>query len=369
MSGPTAPAAPAVAERGPGTLHIELPGIGEPETLVARRRELPAAGPGQAIVRMEATGVSFAEQQMRRGKYYDQPPFPFVPGYDLVGVVERLGPGAAELAPGLREGLRVAAITKTGAWAERVRVDAGDLVAVPEGLDPVAAETVIVNGVTAWRMLHRVARPPAGGWIVVLGAAGGVGSVLVLLARHAGLRVIGVGSGRQQAAIEALGAAAVDYAAEDVSERVRQLAPGGVAAVFDHVGGEGIAGSWRMLAPGGTLVAYGTASTKDDPGDPRLPVLKLLARLAVWNALPNRRRARFFNLWAGRRRLRRFQAAMRADLQAVLALARDGTIAAPVAERFPLSRAAAALRFAETRGLTGKVVLVPDAPATARRPA
>jgi len=67
---------------------IELPGIGEPETLRLRTRELPAPGPGQALVRVEASGVSFAEQQMRRGKYYDQPDFPFVPGYDLVGIVE-----------------------------------------------------------------------------------------------------------------------------------------------------------------------------------------------------------------------------------------------------------------------------------------
>src|SRR3712207_8439188 len=130
---------------------VELPGIGEPESLRLRTRDLLPPGPGQAVVRVEASGVSFAEQQMRRGKYYDRPPFPFVPGYDLVGVVEALGPGTA----GVAAGDRVAAITKVGAWADRVVVDAGDLVPVPDGLDPVAAETVIVNGLTAWRMLHR----------------------------------------------------------------------------------------------------------------------------------------------------------------------------------------------------------------------
>ncbi len=80
---------------------------------------------------------------------------------------------------------------------------------------------------------------------------------------------------------------------------------------------------------------------------------------SLWNSLPNRRRARFFNLWAGRRRRRRFQRELRADLEHVLLLARDGTIAAPVARRFPLSQTAAALSFAERRGLTGKVVIVP----------
>ena len=81
---------------------IELPGIGEPETLRLRTRELGEPGPGQAVVRVEASGVSFAEQQMRRGKYYDQPKFPFVPGYDLVGIDEATGQ-------------RVAALTKVGA--------------------------------------------------------------------------------------------------------------------------------------------------------------------------------------------------------------------------------------------------------------
>src|SRR6476469_2480401 len=108
---------------------IELPGIGEQETLRLRTRELGEPGPGQAVVRVEASGVSFAEQQMRRGKYYDQPPFPFVPGYDLVGRVEQVGAGVdAELA-----GRRIAAVTKTGGWSTAALVDAGDLVPVPEG--------------------------------------------------------------------------------------------------------------------------------------------------------------------------------------------------------------------------------------------
>src|SRR5918997_1467868 len=94
---------------------IMLDGIGEPESLRIQRRTLPEPAPGEAVVRVEASGVSFAEQQMRRGKYYDQPPFPFVPGYDLVGIVERVGPGVA-----VQPGTRVAALTKTGAWAARV---------------------------------------------------------------------------------------------------------------------------------------------------------------------------------------------------------------------------------------------------------
>src|SRR5690349_22558410 len=118
---------------------IVLPGIGEPEALQVRTRELPEPAAGQVVVRVDATGVSFAEQQMRRGKYYDQPAFPFVPGYDLVGTVETLGPGTD---PALL-GRRVAALTKTGGWATRVLVDAADLVPIPAGLDPAAAETFV----------------------------------------------------------------------------------------------------------------------------------------------------------------------------------------------------------------------------------
>src|SRR6478735_12846719 len=98
---------------------IVLPGVVEPDGLRLRTSPVPDPGAGQVVIRMEATGVSFAEQQMRRGRYYDQPPFPFVPGYDLVGVVERVGPGVDSLRPGAR----VAALTKTGAWAERVVLD------------------------------------------------------------------------------------------------------------------------------------------------------------------------------------------------------------------------------------------------------
>ena len=99
-------------------------------------------------------------------------------------------------------------------------------------------------------------------------------------------------------AVRALGAEPVDYRG-DVTAQVRALSPGGVDAVFDHVGGPGIVASWRLLARGGTLVSYGAAATKDDPGNSRLPVLLLIARLMLWNALPNGRRAAFFNIWAG----------------------------------------------------------------------
>jgi NADPH:quinone reductase-like Zn-dependent oxidoreductase len=336
-------------------VEIVLPGLVDPEGLQVTRRRLAAPGAGQVRLRMEATGVSFAEQQMRRGKYYDQPPFPFVPGYDLVGTVTEVGDGVD---PAL-VGDRFAALTKTGAWASEVLLAAADLIPVPDGIEPAAAEAVLVNGITAWQMLHRVAKVRAGQTILVLGANGGVGSTLVQLARNAGISVIGTASARHQDAVRALGATPVDYRGPDVPARVRELAPAGVDAVFDHVGGPGIIDSYRLLARGGTLVSYGTAATRDAPGASQLPVLKLLARVILWNTLPNGKGAHFYNFWAGLRRRDAFRAKLRADLAQVFKQITDGTLAPQVAARIPLQDVAAAVRLAESGTVTGKVVLVP----------
>jgi NADPH2:quinone reductase len=306
---------------------------------------------------MDATGVSFAEQQMRLGKYYNQPPFPFVPGYDVVGTVTAAGP---DVDPALI-GRRFAAVTKTGSWASHQLIDVADLVPVPDGVDAADAETVVVNGITAWQMLHRTARVRPGATIVVLGANGGVGSTLVQLARHAGITVIGTASPRHHPALRELGATPVDYRDPDMYRRIREIAPDGVDAVFDHVGGPGIVESWRLLRRGGALVSYGTAATKDAEGDSRLPVLTLIARLVTWNVLPNGRSATFYNFWAGRRRLGAFRDRLRDDLTSVLTLLADGVLSPQVAARFPLSEAGSALALAESRTVAGKVVIVPDA--------
>ncbi|MCX4906397.1 medium chain dehydrogenase/reductase family protein [Streptomyces sp. NBC_00878] len=337
-------------------VEVVLPGKVEPEGLEIRLGAVPVAGPGQVVIRMEATGVSFAEQQMRRGRYYDQPPFPFVPGYDLVGTVAATGEGVE---PGL-VGIRVAALVKVGGWASHVLVDAADVVPVPDGVGAAEAETLVVNGITAWQMLHRKARVRAGQTILVHGANGGVGSVLVQLAQAAGAKVIGTASARHHDALRAQGVVPVDYRSKDVAGQVRALAPRGVDAVFDHVGGPGIVDSWSLLAPGGTLVSYGTASTRDDEGSKQLPVLKLLGRIWLWNALPNRRSAYFFNIWAGRGLAKnRFRARLHADLTQVLVALQRGDITPQIAAQMPLSRIADALRLAESGTVAGKIVLNP----------
>lgn len=335
---------------------VLLPGKVEPSGLEVRTRELPAPAAGKAVLRMDATGVSFAEQQMRRGKYYDQPPFPFVPGYDVVGTVTAVGPevDAAMI------GRRFAAVTKVGGWASSLLVDAADLVPVPDEVGAAAAETMLVNGITAWQMLHRTAKVRSGATIVVLGANGGVGSTLVQLARHAGIRVIGTASARHHETVHELGAIPVDYRDPDMYQRIREIAPDGVDAVFDHVGGAGLEESWRLLRRGGTLVSYGTAATKDESGNSRLPVLKSFARLAMWNHLPNGKSAHFYNFWAGKRRLDAFRARLSEDLTQVLRLLATGVLTPQIAAEFPLADAGLALALAESRTVAGKIVIIPD---------
>lgn len=336
---------------------VVLPGVVEPEGLLFQQRPVPDPGPGHAVVRVEASGVSFAEQSMRRNRYPGQPTFPFVPGYDLVGTVLSVGPGVVPAFVGTR----VAAMTKTGGWATHASVAAADLVPVPAGLDPAEAETLVVNGATAWQMLHRTAAVRAGQTILVHGANGGVGTTLVQLARHAGVRVIGVASPRHHAALRELGVEPVDYADLDaLVARVRELAPGGVDAVFDNIGGATLHASWGLLAPGGRLVSYAISSALDGTESVFLEFARTLARITAWNLLPNGRHAGFYNVWSGHSlRPRRFRARLHTDLGTVFQLLADGVLTPQVAARFPLTEAPAALRLAESHTARGKVVLIP----------
>jgi NADPH:quinone reductase-like Zn-dependent oxidoreductase len=329
---------------------VVMPHEGGPEVLrVLQRGGARDPRDGEAVVRVEAAGVSFAEVQMLKGRYFGQPRFPFVPGYDLVGRVERVGENVDERLVGRR----VAALTETGAWAERVTLDAAELVEVPDGLEPAEAVAVITNGVTAWQMLHRAAGVRPGQTVVVHGASGGVGTLLVQLARLAGATVIGTASASKHAGVSAFGAVPVDYRTEDVSARVREVAPdGGVDAVFDHVGGPGLMDSWRMLGRGGTLVSYGSASSLGGTGHRLRPYVPIFARIMLWNALPNGTKATFYYV-------KRWPKLFHDDLEVVLSLLSEGKIEARVAARLQLDRASEALGLLVSGKASGKVVLVP----------
>ncbi|GAA2577831.1 zinc-binding dehydrogenase [Winogradskya consettensis] len=332
---------------------VVMPGPVEPDGLELRRRVLPAPARGEVLVAVDATGISFAEHAMRLGRYPGQPKFPFVPGYDLVATVTATGPGVdATLV-----GRRFAAMTKTGGWTTHALLDAVDLVPVPAGLDAGEVETVMVSGLTAYQMLHRRAKVRAGQTILIHGVNGGVGTTLAQLALHAGARVIGTSSPRHHAALRDLGVLPVDYNDPELATRVRDLAPDGVDAVFDHIGGKSIARSWSLLARGGTLVSY--AMLKDS--GPMIPAfIGLLGQLAWLNALPNGRRAGFFDVWGGKLlRPERFRSRLQEDMAAVLTLLGDGVLRPQIAARLPLTDIRKAVEVAESHTIVGKVVLIP----------
>jgi NADPH2:quinone reductase len=335
---------------------IVLPGLVDAAGLQVRRRMLPGPAAGQALVQIEATGISFAEQGMRRGRYPGQPSFPFVPGYDLVGTVRAIGHGVSEQLIGTR----VAAVTKIGGWATHVLIKAETLVPVPPALDPALVETVLVNGITAWQMLYRKARVKAGQTILVHGANGGVGTVLSQIALNGGIRVIGTAAPRHHDTLRAIGIEPVDYRATDLAKLIRTLAPNGVDAAFDHLGLDSARMSLSLLARGGSLIAYGNAAILNGPASMISVFMRFLSQLMWWNLVPNSHYATFYNFWGGSRiGPKQFRARLREDLRALLDLLVRGAINPPIAARFPLTDASAAMVLAESRTVQGKVVLIP----------
>jgi NADPH:quinone reductase-like Zn-dependent oxidoreductase len=336
---------------------VVLPTITEADGLLLEQRPVPIPGNGEALVKVLATGISFAEQAMLHGRYPGQPKFPFVPGYDLVGQVIEVGTGGdIELI-----GQRVAAVTKTGGWTTHALVESRDLVRVPGDIDPAAVETVLLNGITAWQMLHRKAKVQPGQTVLVHGANGGVGMTLVQLARQRGVRVIGTAASAHHDALRATGAEPVDYHDPDLARYVRRLVPDGVNAAFDHLGGSSFRRSFDLLAPGGTLVAYGTGAGAqlNDTNNQILAFATMFGRLGLWT-LTSKRRALFYNFWAGKHtRPKRFRRNLSTDLSEVIALLSDGTITAQIAARFSLVDVADAMTLVAAQSVRGKVVLEP----------
>ncbi len=336
--------------------HVVVRRRGGPERLELVEGPDLAPGPGQALVRNRAVGVAFADVLMREGLYPDTR-FPVTPGYEVVGEVEAVG----EPADAAWIGRRAAALTMTGGYAQQALVAVADLVAVPDGLaDPVAAAAVL-NGLTALQMLTRCAPLTVeNGRILVWGAAGGVGSLLLDLGRHKGLEVLGVASGARRAFVEARGATAIDRHAGDVAAQVMRLTGGeGVDAVFDGVGGRSTRASYDALRTGGVVVVFGAQGGMES-GRRNLP--KMLGELA--------RAPRFtpLSLLSGSRGVTgytvtawkaAFPDAYRADLAEVFRLAAEGAIRPEVGREFPLDAVADAHRLMNEGRAEGKIVLRP----------
>jgi NADPH2:quinone reductase len=333
---------------------VILPGVVEPTGLLIKDRILNDPPAGQVIVKVEVSGISFAEKSMRLNKYPGQPKFPFVPGYDLVGRVVAVG---SDIDPSLI-GKRFAVLTLKGGWATYGTVPVEDLLPIPEGIDPVKAETLIVNGITAWQMLHRHAKIKKGQTILVHGANGGVGTILTQLAQIAGVGVIGTSSSKHHENLRRDGVIPVDYNDKNLAQSVRNISPGGVDAVFDNIGGKSIDVSFSLLKKGGTLVGYAMMSESKNKNIMMLQFVILLIKVICLNILPNGRNANFYYIWSGKG-TEKFRGKMQEDFKRLMDLLSELIIKPQIAATFPLTQIARAMEFAESRTAYGKVVLIP----------
>ncbi len=322
--------------------------LGGPEVLQWVEQDTPTPGPGQVLVKVLATGVAFADVLMRRGLYPGTPKFPFAPGYDIVGEVNALGDGVTQFAVGQR----VAGLIMIGGYSRYTAVPANRLVSVPEELDPGEAVSLVLNYVTAYQMLHRIAKLREGQRILIHAAAGGVGTATLQLGKLAGLEMFGTASKAKHELVTSLGAKPIDYRSEDFVERLGPLAPGGVDAVFDPIGGKNWWASYKCLRSGGSLVCYGSQAALSEG---KLSAGIGFALLGLMKLLPDGKRASWYNV----RKLSDVTPELfREDLTRLFELLAQKLIHPVIAARFPLREAARANELVEKAQVSGKVVLL-----------
>lgn len=235
----------------------------------------PEPGPGQVRIAVRAFGINFADVLARTGMYLDAPPLPFIPGYEVAGVVEAVGPvfdkevpsawPSSDLAPQepLEPGDRVAALTDFGGYAQKAVAPRILTVRIPDGMDWAEAASIPVNGVTAWLALCGMTRVQEGDRVLIHAAAGGVGTIAVQIALDAGCEVFGtVGSEEKAKFLRETGVHhPIVHTRQDVEAEVKRITGGGgLDLVLDSLGGRSIASGMRMLAPSGRLVSIGIAS-------------------------------------------------------------------------------------------------------------
>ena len=325
---------------------------------------IPDPGPGEVRIKVVAAGTGFTDIFIRRGRYPDyKGPVPFTPGYDIVGIVDKLGPGVAEL----HEGQMVADLCVVGGYTQYAIRPARFLVPVPDGVDPAEAVCIPLAYLTAFQMLTRYRKLSPGATILAIGASGTVGTALLDLARHFGLNAIGTCSAVNMAVVENFGAKAIDYRHGDFVEAVRKLIAArpnahngraGVDAAFDAIGGAHFTRSFACLASGGLLVGYGS-QTMADGREGLLSAGLGLARLHLWGAfkfLFGGRRAVWYSITA--RRTKKPEE-FKADMATLFGLLRDGAIHPIVIDRLPLAAAREVHTRIDAGGLGGKIVLMP----------
>jgi NADPH:quinone reductase len=313
---------------------VWLEEFGGPEVLVAADAPDPVPGPGQALIEVSFANITFVETMFRASGFGPfETELPMIPGNGVGGVVASVGVEADDRLIGKRV---VASTGGSGGYAERATVDAGGLVEVPEGLELEDAVALLAVGRTAM-MLVRKAGLHEGEQVLVEAAAGGVGTLLVQLARAAGARVVAAAGGACKVEVaRGIGVeVAVDYRESGWAERVRESV-GAVSVVFDGVGGDVGESAFGLLDRGGRMVRFGMASgewaTISDEAAGRGVELISLSRLAPGET--------------------------RAFTGDALAEAAAGRLRPVIGQRFPLDRAADAHAAIESRATVGKTLLV-----------
>jgi NADPH:quinone reductase len=315
---------------------------GPPDALVFENLPSPRPGDGEVVITMKAASVNFPDVLIIQNKYQFKPPLPFSPGSELAGVVKEVGAGVHAFRPGDK----VMAFTTYGAFAEEVKTEASRLIPLPEGMDFIRGAAFVLTYATTDHALRDRAALAAGETLLVLGAAGGVGLAAVEIGSALGARVIACASSEDKLAVcrEHGADATINYATEDLRERIKALTDGrGVDVIYDAVGGPYTEPAFRSIAWRGRHLVVGFAA-----GDiPKLPLnLALLKGASVvgvfWGDFARREPARFAD---SMRQLASWYAA--------------GKLRPHVSETFPLEKAAEALKLMAARKVKGKVVLTP----------
>jgi NADPH:quinone reductase len=312
-------------------------------TEVLRLEEIaqPQPGPGEVLIKVMAAGVNYADVGMRRGMFGGphSATLPFTPGFDVAGTIAASGPGVT----GWEAGMRAMAVADIGGYAEYAVAPADKTFRMPRNMNFAPATALLVQGLTAYGLIHDAAKVQRGESVLVQSAAGGVGSLLLQLARLAGAgSVIGTASGGKLDVVRELGAdAAIDYTQPDWSRQVYEATQGrGVDVVLDGVSGRSAAQAFGSLAPLGRMIMFGGAS-----GEP-LPFHEIMMPMQMKGLTLGG----FGGPW-----LRPGRAA--AAAQALTEYVERGELRIDVTT-FPLAEAAAAHAAIEARQTTGKVVLI-----------
>jgi NADPH2:quinone reductase len=311
---------------------------GLPEDLVVEEVADPVPVPGQVVVRVHAAAVNFPDVLMIDGKYQVKLPPPFTPGSELAGEVLAVGEGVS-----LRPGQRVSATTFVGAFAEQALLHEAVVSPIPDNVDFASAAAFGVTYRTAYHALRSIADIQPGDWVVVLGAAGGVGLAAVDLAVAMKARVLAAASSPEKLELcRRRGAeATVDYDREDLKTRIRELTGDSARVVLDPVGGSYAEPALRALARGGTFVTLGYAAG----AIPAIPLNLILLKGIVVRGMEIRTFVTDRPEDSAR------------DMRELTELFATGVIRPYIGARFPLADTGAALRLVADRKAIGKVVI------------